>query len=67
MNQLRQRVFHAFTTGSAEELAAVLQLLLILSTHHTKEPGKAFTPSPVHNDRCNKLYPDYLIATRARN
>jgi hypothetical protein len=36
MNQLRQRVFYAFAAGSTEELAAVLQLLLMFPTHNNK-------------------------------
>jgi hypothetical protein len=45
--ELRQRLFAIFQSGSAEELAAVLRLLLLLSTRNSKEPTRlASSPAP---------------------
>jgi hypothetical protein len=65
MNQLRQRVFHAFATGSAEELAAILQLLLILSSPNRKEPAR-LTSLPARQ-LCKQSQSNYLITERAHN
>jgi hypothetical protein len=67
MNQLRQRVFASFQSGSAEELAAVLQLLLLLSIRNSNEPALVISlPEPAHDDKC-KSHPHYLTAKNARN
>jgi hypothetical protein len=65
IRDLRQRLFTSFQTGSAEELAVVLQLLLILSTHHSKEPAKASTPAPARQ-RCPDIPPSPGLDLSAR-
>jgi hypothetical protein len=66
--ELRQRLLIIFRSGSAEELATVLQLLLLPSTRNSNEPALGISlPEPAHEDKCKLSHPHYLIAKRSRN
>jgi hypothetical protein len=55
------RFLSIFESGSAKELAAVLQLLLMLSTHNNKMSRQDLHFLPALDDEC-KVYKHYLIA-----
>jgi hypothetical protein len=65
MKGLRNRVLNAFTLGSVEELAAVLELIALISTQTKNEPTRSSLPAgsrPI----C-KFHPHYPISSSARN
>jgi hypothetical protein len=64
---LRRRLLITFQTGSAEELAAVLQLIHLLSIHLNKGAGEDITPRPAQGLKCKLSAPNYHITLTERN
>jgi hypothetical protein len=66
-SDLRERVFHTFEVGTVEELAALLQLVHLLSAHNHKGPGWDSTSSQAQRNKCRQFHVNYLITKGVRN
>jgi len=66
MDQLRQRLFVTFTSGTTEELSAILALIYCLSIHNKKMSREAIHSSPAQEPKC-KILTYYSTLKKERN
>jgi hypothetical protein len=63
---LRARLLATFQTGTAEELAGILELVHHFATHHHKRAEEVFTLPPAPQLSC-KVHSQYSTTSIVRN